>query len=330
MFLSAIATLGNPTGDSPTPLPIIWDAPKIYRQATSVVTVAGLRVYIVPSPHHPDAVYTDGSKLGDTPTSGAAAVLRDSSVAVCRVSGAPNSYKAELIGILLGSHFGDHGDRLRLHCQEAILSSTGHKRPVRQAHWVQLVRASLRSKEQDLDWVEGHTGQQFNEASHQYAKLGTTPPPQRFALPPGISSGKVNTSCPPTKCGPMTLSLRTCMSISTRFHGAHRATGAWPGTSGSLESSPAQGSTTMQRSGEMRVRKPHVLHAAPATIVVCTECWRTAPPPAHWSLPGLMLGLFRFWLPRGEPQQCDGTSGWLLAWRYLAPCTATSPSIPVV
>ena len=75
MFLSAIATLGNPTGDSPTPLPIIWDAPKIYRQATSIVTVAGLRVYIVPSPHRPDAVYTDGSKLGDPPTSGAAAVL---------------------------------------------------------------------------------------------------------------------------------------------------------------------------------------------------------------------------------------------------------------
>ena len=44
MFPPAIATLGNPTGASPTPLPIIWDAPEIYRQATSVVTVAGLRV----------------------------------------------------------------------------------------------------------------------------------------------------------------------------------------------------------------------------------------------------------------------------------------------
>ena len=203
MFLSAITTLGSPTGDSPTPLPIIWDPPKIYRQATSVVTVAVLRVYIVPSPHRPDAVPTDGSKLGDPPTSGAAAVLRDGSVAVCRVPGAPDSYKAELVGILLRSHFGDHGDRLRLDCLGAILSSSGHKRPVRQAHWVQLVRASLRSKEQDLDWVEGHTGQQFNEASDHYAKLGTTPPPpQRFALPPGISSGKVNTSCPPQSVVP--------------------------------------------------------------------------------------------------------------------------------
>ena len=67
--------LVNPTGHSPTPLPIIWDAPKIYRQATSVVTVAGLQLYIVPSPHRPDAVYTDGSKLGDPPTSDAATVL---------------------------------------------------------------------------------------------------------------------------------------------------------------------------------------------------------------------------------------------------------------
>ena len=89
MLLSATATLGSPTRDSPTPLPIIWDAPKIYRQATSVVTVAGLRVYIVPSPHRPYAVYTHGSKLGDPPTSGAAALLRDGSVAMCRVAGAP-------------------------------------------------------------------------------------------------------------------------------------------------------------------------------------------------------------------------------------------------
>ena len=115
--------------------------------------------------------------------------LRDGSVVVCRVPGASNSYKAELVGILLGSRFGDHGDRLRLDCQGAILSSTGHKRPVRQAHWVQLVRASVRSKEQDLDWVEGHTGQQFNEASDHYAKLGTTlpPPPQLLPLRGGGS-----------------------------------------------------------------------------------------------------------------------------------------------
>ena len=185
MLLSAIATLGNPAGDSPTPLPIIWDAPKIHRQATSVVTVAGLRVYIVPSPHRPDAVYTDGSKLGDPPTSGAAAVLPDGSVAVCRVPGALNSYKAELVGILFGSHFGDHGERLRLDCQGAILSSTGLKRPVRQAHWVQLVRASLRRKGQDLDWVEGHTGQQFNEAPDRYAKLGTPSPPSALHFPLG-------------------------------------------------------------------------------------------------------------------------------------------------
>ena len=86
----------------------------------------------------------------------------------------------------------------------------------------------------------------------------------------------------------------------------------------------------MQRSAEMRVRKPHVLHAAPATIVVCTVCWRTAPPPTRWSVPGLLHGLFWPWLPRGGPQQCDGTSGSLPALLYPAPCIATSPSIPVV
>ena len=128
----------------------------------------------------------------------------------------------------------------------------------------------------------------------------------------------------------MTLSLRTCMNISTQSHGAHWATGAWPGTSGSLKSSPGQGSVTMLRSGEMRGRKPSILHAAPATIAVCTVCWRTAPPPTRWSLPGLMHGLFRPWLPRGGPQQSDETSGSLLSSRYPAPCTATLPSIPVV
>ena len=82
-FLSAVNRLGPPCGDSPTPLPVVWQAQKAARATTEVVSVAGLQVYILPTTHAPEAVYTDGSKLGDPPSSGAAAVLRDGRIAVC-------------------------------------------------------------------------------------------------------------------------------------------------------------------------------------------------------------------------------------------------------
>ena len=176
-FLSAINKLGPPCGDSPTPLPVVWQAQKAARAATEVVSVAGLQVYILPTTHAPEAVYTDGSKLGDPPSSGAAAVLRDGRIAVCRVPGAPHSYKADLIGILLGSHFSAERKTLCLDCQGAILWSQGSKPPLRQAHWVRVVRSSLLQKGQSLEWVEGHVGHQYNELSDHYAKVGTLLPP---------------------------------------------------------------------------------------------------------------------------------------------------------
>ena len=176
-FGSAVNKLGPPCGDSPTPLPVVWQAQQTVRAAKEVVSVAGLQVYILPTTHAPEAVYTDGSKLGDPPSSGAAAVLRDGRVAVCRVPGAPNSYKAELVGILLGSHFSAEREKLCLDCQGAILSSQGSKPLLRQAHWVGQVRSSLQQKGQSLEWVEGHVGHQYNEMSHHYAKVGTLLPP---------------------------------------------------------------------------------------------------------------------------------------------------------
>ena len=186
-FMFAVEKLGPPRGDSPTPLPVVWQARKTISAAIEVVSVAGLQVYVLPTTHAPEAVYTDGSKLGDPPSSGAAAVLRDGRVAVCRVPGAPNSYKAELVGILLGSHFSAEREKLCLDCQGAILSSQGNKPPLRQAHWVRQVRSSLQQKGQSLEWVEGHVGHQYNELSDHYAKVGTLPPPP--PRPPHLTVG---------------------------------------------------------------------------------------------------------------------------------------------
>ena len=94
------------------------------KNAISVVSVAGLTVYLLSSDLCPDVVYTDGCKVGDLPAAGAAAVLRDGTIAVCHVPGVPKSYKAELVGVLLGSNFSDVGERLRLNCQGAVASST--------------------------------------------------------------------------------------------------------------------------------------------------------------------------------------------------------------
>ena len=75
------------------------------RDATSIVSIAGLTVYLLHTPHRPDGTFTDGSKLGHPASAGASTTLPNGRIAICRVGGVPNSYEAELIGILLGSHF---------------------------------------------------------------------------------------------------------------------------------------------------------------------------------------------------------------------------------
>ena len=66
-FLSAINKLGPPCGDSPTPLPVVWQAQKAARTATEVVSLAGLQVYILHTTHAPEAVYTDGENWETPP-----------------------------------------------------------------------------------------------------------------------------------------------------------------------------------------------------------------------------------------------------------------------
>ena len=55
---------------------------------------------LLPHRSSPDATYTDASKLGHPLLSGASAVLSSGTIAVCRVPGVPNYYKAELVGAI--------------------------------------------------------------------------------------------------------------------------------------------------------------------------------------------------------------------------------------
>ena len=115
-------------------------------------------------------------------------MLKDGRIAVCRVPRDANSYRDELIGVLLGSHFSEVRDTIRLDCHGAIASAQSVRRPVRQALWVREVRTSILAKCQDLEWVEGHTGDVHNEMSDKYAKIGTAVPnpPHRNATPLGM------------------------------------------------------------------------------------------------------------------------------------------------
>ena len=196
------------------------------------MSIGVLVVYLLPTSLRPDSTYTDGSKMGCPPSSGVAAIMPNGLVAVCRVPGIPTSCKAERVGLLLGSHFSDEGDRLRLDCQGAIASTLGRRRPVRQAYWVQTVRQGTTAKSQSLDWVQGHSGHAFNEAADKYAKIGT--PPLPGPLPHGTWYAMVSRSCNPTRFGVTTLHPTTPTLVSTPGPGGCCVSDAWPDTSGCL------------------------------------------------------------------------------------------------
>ena len=129
--------------------------------ATELVSVAGLRAYLMPNPPiRPDCTYTDGRKIGFPP---------DGCIAVCGVPGAPNSYNTEVIGVLPGSTLSSPHTTLRVDCKRAIASKGGTRRPVRHSHWVLLARDSLLRRHHTLEWIEGHTGHVHQESSDEYS-----------------------------------------------------------------------------------------------------------------------------------------------------------------
>ena len=140
-FCRPSANWGSPETPPPPPPPVLWRAQSTLRDAISILSISGLTVYLLPHHSSPDATYTDGSKLGDPPSSGASAVLPGGTVAVCRVPEVPNSYKAELVGALLGSSLSPDGQRISLDCQGAIAAVHSRRCPVRQAFWVHKVRS---------------------------------------------------------------------------------------------------------------------------------------------------------------------------------------------
>ena len=106
LFTSALSPLGPPPSSSMLPLTVSWGSRSALRGAVEMASVAGIAAYVVPNTGPaPDCTYTDGSRLGSPQASGASAVLPNGRIVLCRIPGNPNSYKAEVIGILLGSYF---------------------------------------------------------------------------------------------------------------------------------------------------------------------------------------------------------------------------------
>ena len=119
LFMSSLSKFKT-SSSTVVPLDVSWKGAQIAKNATSVVSFAGLTVYLLPSSHKPNDTYSDGSKSGSPPAAGYAALLSMGEIAVCRVLGITNSYKAELVGILLGSHLSAAGIKIKLDCQGAI------------------------------------------------------------------------------------------------------------------------------------------------------------------------------------------------------------------
>ena len=97
-------------------------------------------------------------------------------VYVCCAPGIRCNYKAELLGILLGSHFGPHNSVITPHCQGAISAVVSERRPIKEACSVLAVRDSLRARNQSVVSVEGHSGEEHNETVDYFAKIATQLP----------------------------------------------------------------------------------------------------------------------------------------------------------
>ena len=95
---------------------------------------------------------------------------------MCRAPGIPCNYKAELLGILLGSHFGPRKLASRVDCQRAISAGLSDRRPMKEAYWVLAVRDSLVARNQTVVWVEGHSREDHKETADYFAKLATQLP----------------------------------------------------------------------------------------------------------------------------------------------------------
>ena len=232
LFQSAVPLLGPAPTSTLSPVTVTWEARRLQRDAKAVMSISALVAYLLLTRLRPDSRYTDGSKMGSPPFSRAAAIMPNGLVAVCRVPGLPDSYKAELVGLLLRSHLFGEGDRLRLDCQGAIASAISQRRPVRQAYWVQAVRHGTAAKSQNFDCVEGHCGHALNEEADKYAKIGTALPPH----PRGTWYVMVSQSCDHIKPGVMILRPATPTRVFTPCRGGLCVSGAWPGTSGFLGS----------------------------------------------------------------------------------------------
>ena len=165
----------------------------------------------------------------------------------------PNSYKAEVIGILLGSEFSPPSTKKKVDCKGAIASTTGVKRPIRHARYVQMAGKFILDKGHRLEWIEGNTGHFFQERSDEYAKYESTLPPHHLPppLPPGTSSAMANFWLCPIKSGHMTSPRHTHMITSTPPLGNHPKHAVWHGISGCLGSNSDKGMPTMPGFGTM-------------------------------------------------------------------------------
>ena len=94
-------------------------------------------------------------------------------VYVCRAPGIPCNYKADLLGILLRSHFGPSNSVIRVDCQGAISAVLSERRQVKEPYWLLAVRDYLSARNQSVVWVEGNLWEDHNETADHFAKIAT-------------------------------------------------------------------------------------------------------------------------------------------------------------
>ena len=139
VYQTAVARLCSVSEPTPRALDVYFQGKCLLPESRGPQNVLSLEVYEITNTKTscPDGMaYTDGSRIGQSTSARASAVVPNGTMYVCWNLESHVTTKPNCCTCFLGSHFGPRNSVIRLDCQEAISVVLSERSPMKEAHWV--------------------------------------------------------------------------------------------------------------------------------------------------------------------------------------------------